>query len=152
MISGAEMAIRLLTMATLVGLLFSSGLELTWREMAASLRRVSLARVLILNFLFVPALVVALGRTFHLATDVVVGMALLAAAPFAPVVPTFARLAKGDLALAVVLTGLFPLLSAFFTPVVCEFSLKPFDQVGTLRFHVLPILLLLGSTITLPLV
>src|SRR5215204_3041210 len=54
-------------------------------------------------------------------------------------------------ALAGVLTGLFPLLSAFLTPVVCEFSLKPLEHVSALKFNVASIFLVLFSTITLPL-
>src|SRR5262245_27364747 len=148
---GAETAIRLLTIATLAGLLFSSGLGLTWIEIADSLRRARLAKVLTANFILVPALVFELCRLFEISTGTAVGMVLLGAAPFAPVVPTFTRLAKGDLALAGALTGLFPFLSAFVTPLVCKVSLTPFAQSGLLKFNVASILLLLVSTITLPL-
>ena len=79
-------------------------------------------------------------------------MAILAAAPFAPVVPTFARMARGDLALASALTGLFPFLSAFATPVVCQLSLRPWLKTDSLHFDIVSILVLLISTITLPLI
>ena len=38
-------------------------------------------------------------------------MLLLAAAPFAPVVPVFVKMARGDLALAAGLTAIFPIFS-----------------------------------------
>jgi bile acid:Na+ symporter, BASS family len=138
-------------MATLAGLLFSAGLGLSWMQISASLRQNRLLWILPINFLVVPALALALIRLFRVPTPVAVAMLLLAAAPFAPVVPTFTRLAHADLALAGVLTGLFPFLSAFLTPLVCEFSLKPLEHVGVLKFNVASIFLVLFSTITLPL-
>jgi BASS family bile acid:Na+ symporter len=143
--------IRLLTMIALGGLLFSAGLRLSWSEITAALWQNRLAWVLPLNFILVPATASGLAQLFHLSPPLAAGMLLLAAAPFAPVVPVFARLSRTDLALASVLTGLFPLLSAFLTPVVCQLSLKPFLGTASLKFNVLSILIVLGSTITLPL-
>jgi bile acid:Na+ symporter, BASS family len=146
-----DIVIRILTIATLVGLLFSAGLRLTWPEIAASLRHNRLGWVLPVNFVLVPVLTVFLARQFRVSTDTAAGMVLLAAAPFAPVVPTFTRLAKGDLALASALTGLFPFLSAFATPLVCELSLRPFLKTSSLHFDIVSIFEVLVSTITLPL-
>jgi BASS family bile acid:Na+ symporter len=78
-------------------------------------------------------------------------MILLAAAPFAPVVPVFARMARADLALAAGLTGVFPFLSALLTPVVCVLALKAVPGTAELRFHFLGVLAVLAATITLPL-
>src|SRR5436189_2376441 len=110
--------VRFLTITTLAGLLFSSGLRLSWADIFGSLRRCRLGWILSVNFLLVPAIVFGLARLFRVSTDTAAGMALLGAAPFAPVVPTFTRLARGDLALAGALTGLFPVLSAFVTPLI----------------------------------
>ena len=151
MTSHTDTIIRLLTIATLSGLLFCSGLRLTWTEIITALRQNHLGWILPVNFILVPALAFGLAKLFQLSTDMAVGMAVLAAAPFAPVVPTFARLAKGDLALASVLTGLFPILSAFITPLVCEISLRPWLQTSSLQFNIISIFVLLVSTITLPL-
>lgn len=152
MTSHTDTIIRILTIATLSGLLFSSGLRLTWAEIATALRKNHLVWVLPVNFVLVPVLVFFLARIFQVPTETAVGMAILAAAPFAPVVPTFARMARGDLALASALTGLFPFLSAFATPVVCELSLRPWLKTDSLHFDIVSILVLLVSTITLPLV
>jgi bile acid:Na+ symporter, BASS family len=143
--------IRLLTIATLCSLLFASGLRLTWAEVGHSLQKNRLAWILPVNFVLTPALTFAFSHLFQLPTDAAVGMALLAAAPFAPVVPTFVRMARGDLAFASALTGLFPFLSAFITPLICEYSLKPWLETCLLRFNIASIFFVLFSTITLPL-
>jgi BASS family bile acid:Na+ symporter len=147
----SDQVVQFLTAATLTGLLFSAGLRLTWREIAGSLRQNRLGWVLPVNFVLVPVITFFLARSFQVSVDTAAGMALLAAAPFAPVVPTFTRLAKGDLALASALTGLFPILSAFVTPLVCELSLKPWLKTSALHFDIVAIFEVLVSTITLPL-
>jgi BASS family bile acid:Na+ symporter len=147
----SDTIIRILTMIALGGLLFSAGLRLTWAEIRDSLRHNHVAWVLPLNFILVPAMALGLTRLFQLPTPIAAGMALLAAAPFAPVVPVFARMARADLALAAALTGLFPLLSAFLTPIVCELMLRPLLATASLKFNIGSILVVLGSTITLPL-
>jgi len=144
-------AIRLLTMTSLGGLLFTVGLRLTWDDITASLRRCKLGWVLPANFILAPVLTLALAHLFQVPTDIAIGMVLLAAAPFAPVVPIFTKMAKGDLALAGALTASFPFFSAFLTPVVCEVALKVLLGSGSLKFSILAILIVLVSTITLPL-
>ncbi len=147
----ANSAIRLLTMTSLGGLLFAVGLRLTWGEITASLRRCRLGWVLPLNFILAPVLALVSARLFQVPTDIAVGMLLLAAAPFAPVVPIFTKMARGDLALAGVLTALFPFFAALLAPIVCEAGLKFLPGSGSLKFNILAILLVLVSTITLPL-
>ncbi|MDB6110152.1 MAG: Bile acid:sodium symporter [Pedosphaera sp.] len=143
--------IRLLTITSLVGLLFAVGLRLNWAQVVNSLRGSRLGWILPVNFLFVPALTVGVARGLGIPTDIAVGMVLLAAAPFAPVVPIFTKMAGGDVALAGALTALFPFCSAFLTPLICELSLRPLLGTGLLKFNFLAILIVLVSTITLPL-
>lgn len=147
----ANTVIRLLTMTSLGGLLFTVGLRLTWGGITASLRRCHLRWVLPANFILAPVVTLALARLFQVPTNITIGMLLLAAAPFAPVVPIFAKMANADLALAGALTALFPFFSAFLTPVVCKLGLKFLLGSGALKFSILTILLVLASTITLPL-
>jgi BASS family bile acid:Na+ symporter len=144
-------AIRLLTMTSLGGLLFTVGLRLSWVQVMHSLRGSRLGGVLTVNFLLVPALALGVARRLELPPDMAAGMMLLAAAPFAPVVPIFTKMARGDLALAGTLTALFPFFSAFLTPMICAGILRPFLDTGALQFNVLTILAVLVSTITLPL-
>ena len=143
--------IRALTSASLAGLLFSAGLGLRWDDVFYALRRARLAWILPINFVLVPVAAFALIRLFQLPLDIAAGIVLLAASPFAPVIPTFARLAKGNLALASGLTGIFPLLSAFITPVICLVVLRPILGHLQWEFDVGSTFLVLAATITLPL-
>ncbi len=142
--------IRFLTIAALAGLLLAVGLRLTWAEVLQALRRCSIGWVLALNFIGVPAITLGAALLFGLGRDLTLGMILLAAAPFAPVVPVFTRMAKGDLALAAGLTGVFPFLSAIFTPMVCAVCLKFVPGADSVRFEFLNVLGVLAATITLP--
>jgi len=143
--------IRVLTMACLTGLLLAVGLRLTAGQVIESLRSCRLTLILLVNFIAVPLLVVLLIRVFQLKTELAVGMILLGAAPFAPVVPVFAKMARADLALAAGLTSLIPLLSAFLTPWVSMGALRLVPGTGDLKFNVLGILVVLMATITSPL-
>ena len=147
----AETIIRGLTICSLAGLLFGVGLRLTMREVIASVRKCRLALIVEVNFIVVPVLVVAATWVFGMGLEISTGMILLAAAPFAPVVPVFARMARADLALAAGLTTLFPVLSALFSPFVVGIALMAMPGTGEARFNTLGILLVLMGTITLPL-
>lgn len=143
-------AIRVLTMTSLGGLLFTTGLRLTLRQMADSVRCNRLGWILPVNFLLIPAMTFAAAWLFQLPSAIAIGMLLLGAAPFAPVVPIFTKMARADLALAGVLTAVFPFFAAFLTPIVCEFTLKPWLGTESLKFNLLTILGVLLATITLP--
>ncbi len=146
-----DTVIRALTGASLGGLLFTVGLRLTWTQITDSVRNCRLGWILPANFILAPVLTLALAQLFQVPTEISVGMLLLAAAPFAPVVPVFAKMAKADLALAGALTAVFPFFSAFLTPLVCIAGLKFLVSSGSLKFSIGTILLVLASTITLPL-
>lgn len=144
--------IRVLTTLSLGGLLLGVGLRLTATQVKDALRRSHLGWLMPLNFLAIPLITLGLIHVFRLPTETAVGMLLLAAAPFAPVVPVFARMARADLALAAGLTGLFPFASALFTPLVCGFSLKAIPGAEVMGFNLMTILAVLVATITLPMV
>jgi BASS family bile acid:Na+ symporter len=143
--------IRGLTMACLTGLLLSVGLRLTAKEVIESLKKCRLSSILLANFVAVPLLVVVLINIFHLKSELAVGMILLGAAPFAPVVPVFAKMARADLALAAGLTSQIPLLSAFLTPLVSICAMWSLSGARELKFNVLGVLVILMVTITGPL-
>ena len=124
---------------------------MTGGQVLASLRKCRLALIIVVNFAVVPALAAAMARAFGLGPEISTGMLLLAAAPFAPVVPVFARMARADLALAAGLTTLFPVLCAFLTPWVCEVTLRAVPDAGAVRFSAGGVLLTLLCTVTLPL-
>ncbi len=143
--------VRVLTGAALRGLLLCVGLRLEWREVADALRRCRIGLLLALNFVAVPALAVLLGRALGLGPDRMMGLLLLAAAPFAPVVPVFARMARADLALAAGLTAVFPMLSALLTPAVCHVALNAVQNAAAVDFRFFGVLGVLLASITLPL-
>lgn len=149
--TGIERAIQILTCAALVGLLGAVGLRLTLVEVRAALRRSRFVALLLANFIIVPALAVAAAQGFGVKREIAIAMLLLAASPFAPVVPVFARLARADLALAAVLTGLFPLAAAFLTPLATQAELPFVDSATAVHLDLWQSLVLLLATITLPL-
>jgi BASS family bile acid:Na+ symporter len=146
-----ENIIRVLTMASLAGLLLAVGLRLTAGQVIQAVRQCRFASIVIANFLVIPALALAVTHTLGIESELSVGIILLAAAPFAPVVPVFTRMARADLALAAGLTGFFPLLSAFLAPFVCEAALRIVSSSAEVRFDVATILITLVATITVPL-
>lgn len=148
----AQLGIKLLTTASLTGLLLATGLRLTFAEVGAALRdRSLLTRLLVVNFLVVPALTLAVALMVRLPPELAAGMMILAAAPFAPVVPVFTKMCRADLALAAGLTGAMPFLSAFLTPLVCVAGLQALPGGAQLKFDFLALLLVLAATVTLPL-
>lgn len=146
-----ETIVRILTTCSLGGLLLAVGLRLRWSEIAGALAQCRVAWIVLVNFLLVPVLAVAIARAVPLSPERSAGMLLLAAAPFAPVVPVFARLARADLALAAGLTSLFPVLCAVLTPAVLLFVLPWSIGAASFQFRAGVILAVLFATMTLPL-
>lgn len=142
--------VRILTTLSLGGLLLGVGMRLTGPQVRDALQRSHLGWLLPLNFLAVPLLTLSAIRAFAIPTEIAIGMVLLGASPFAPVVPVFTRMARADLALAAGLTALFPFASVFLTPLICEWSLKAVPGADDLKFSFLTILGVLVATITLP--
>jgi BASS family bile acid:Na+ symporter len=146
-----ELIIRIATACSLAGLLLAVGLRLTFEEVALSVRRSRFTLILLLNFAVVPAICAGAVRWSHLAQESQVAMILLAAAPFAPVVPVFARMARADVALAAGLTSIYPVLSAFLTPWVCAVLLKWVTGEAAQEFASGRVMVILVATTTLPL-
>jgi BASS family bile acid:Na+ symporter len=146
-----ELLIRALTVLSLGGLLFAIGLRLELRSVALALQGCRLALILPLNFVIVPLATYGFARGFGVPAEYAAGMLLLAAAPFAPVVPVFVKMAHGDLALAAGLTAVFPLFSTVFTPPVAEAGLAGLGLSASRKFRFLGMLAVLFSTVAAPL-
>jgi bile acid:Na+ symporter, BASS family len=146
-----RITIQILTCCTLAGLLGAVGLRLSWEGVNRALRQCRFGVIMAANFVAVPALTVMVARGFGLAPEVTVAMILLAAAPFAPVVPIFARMSRGDLALAAGLTVFFPVVSVLLTPLTVQVALGWVAEAGQVRWNMLASLGLLAATIALPL-
>jgi len=143
--------VKILTGLALSGLLLDAGLRTSWPGVALALRQVRLVLLLAIQFLLIPGLTVALCRLFALPPDVSLGMLLLAAAPFAPVVPIFARFVRADLGLAAGLTAIFPLFSLIFTPLVCAWMARFLPGADGFDFRLGSLFAILTATISLPL-
>lgn len=148
---GHETVIRILTACALVGLLGAVGLRLTWNEVRTALRQCRFMLVLLVNFLAVPVLTVAAAKWLDVGRETSVAMVLLGVAPFAPVVPIFARMARADLALAAGLTAVFPMVSVVLAPPIAQAALRMLASANSLRFDMLTSVVSLAATITLPL-
>jgi len=147
-----ELAIKVLSGAALFTLLFAAGLRLTPQEVWTALRDWRrLLALLGVNFLAVPGVTVVAAQAFQVPAPTAVAMVLLGAAPFAPVVPVFTRLVRGDLALAAGLTAVFPVFCTFLTPLATRGALALLPPAGDLRFQTLSILATLLATATAPL-
>lgn len=146
-----EIIIRLLTISSLAGLLLAVGLRLRFDQVLDSIKRCRFLLILVVNFLGVPLLCALAARIFGLGRETAVAMVLLGAAPFAPVVPVFARLARADLALAAGLTSIYPVLSALATPWVCDLVLRRVAGVQALQSSSWQVMAVLVGTTTLPL-
>ncbi len=147
-----ELALRILSGSALFTLLFAAGLRLSPNEVWIALRDWRrLVALLAVNFVVVPVLTIVVVRLFQIPPALGLAMVLLGAAPFAPVVPVFTRLARGDLALAAGLTAVFPVFCTFLTPLVCRASMVFLPPAGELRFQALSILATLLATATAPL-
>ena len=146
-----EALIRALTMLSLGGLLFAIGLRLELGAVARALRGCRLGLILPLNFVIVPVVVYGFARGFGVPGDYAAGMLLLGAAPFAPVVPVFVKMARGELALAAGLTAVFPVFCTLFTPLAAELGLKALSLDAGVTFRPLTMLAVLFATVTAPL-
>jgi bile acid:Na+ symporter, BASS family len=107
--------------------------------------------ILATNFVVVPMISVAAAVVCGLSHHVAIAMILLAAAPFAPVVPVFSRMARADLALAAGLTAAYPLISVLLTPLAAQGALWMLAHAEPVRLNLLTSLGVLAATISLPL-
>ena len=149
--TGVELTIQILTCSALAGLLGAVGLRLTFDQVKSALFRSRFTAILLMNFVAIPALAVVAAKAAGLDREVAIAMILLAASPFAPVVPVFARMARADLALAAALTGIFPVLSALLTPLAARAALWFLANGDAVRFNPWTTLAILVATVTLPL-
>ena len=146
--------IQPLTFAGLVSMMLSMGCVVTPSELGTAMRSGRrLWAGLLSNFVFVPAVTVALLGLFDSAPLVSAGFLILAVCPGAPVSPMFTATARGDVAYAaglmVLLAGLSavlaPLLLAVLLPWVAPSSDLSIDSLAILRSLLLTQLLPLAA-------
>src|SRR5262249_23173900 len=132
--------VKLLTIAGLVAIMLSVGMQVKVEEVAAATRRPRLVALgLVANFLLVPAVTMGVRYVFDADPLVSVGFLILAVCPGAPVGPPFTAVARGDVACAigqmVVLAG----LSAVLSPALLGLLLAQLLPAGDLHIDYLAI-------------
>lgn len=111
----AELAIRPSVVLFMAGNLLAIGLETDGRAALAPLRDVRfLVVVMAVDWLFAPALAIAIVRMLPMAEPYAVGLLLMSLAPAAPFLPMMVRRAGGDLSY----TAAFMLIAALGTVVM----------------------------------
>ena len=146
----AELIIRALTIGALAGLLGAVGLRLRFQQITEAVRQCRFFTILAVNFLAVPGLCAGVAYALQVDRETLIAMVLLGAAPFAPVVPVFARMARADLALAAGMTSVYPVISALLTPAICEQILSALAGTKAAGFSFGRVLMVLVATITVP--
>ena len=127
----------------LVTVMFLTGLEVTVREVLATIRNGGLVvRCLVVNLLLVPILAVALTSLVHLPRDIAIGVLLVAAAPGVPFLPNIVRAAKGDLAFAVGMMFVLQIASLVSTPATLVLILPAESAIKVPVLHTIATLVL----------
>ncbi len=117
---------RILAAIMLASLTFGAGLQVNRTHLVEIFKNAGLlVRVLIANFLIVPAAGYGLARLFRLPVEVETGFLLMAIAPGVPFVLAQVRKRGGRLALAVELAFVLPLLSILTIPITAALLLPP---------------------------
>lgn len=137
-------------MVSVIFIMWGVGLSINFREIIAVAKQYKPLIIGVLaNFIIFPALVYLAMTWLPLSPLVKVGIMLMVAAPIAPMVPLFAKMAKGDVPFSVGLMVIVALLSVIFTPLILTISfpesiggvlLDPLEIVKTLiMVQIIPI-------------
>ena len=114
-----ERLINLLVTVTLVEMMVTVGLRVTFAELVATVSdRGLVARTMLANYLLVPAVAVLLLLVFHAPPLVAAGFLILAVCPGAPFGPPFAGIAHGHVPQAVGLMVILAGSSALLSPLL----------------------------------
>jgi BASS family bile acid:Na+ symporter len=121
----AEASANVAVLVFVVSCMFTAGLGLTVREVAAPLRRTRLvALAIIANFVVAPAVALALTEIIPIARPYAIGLILLGGAAGAPFLPKLAELARGDVAFSVGLMLLLMVGSVVFLPIALPLMVR----------------------------
>lgn len=147
-----ELLVRPLTLAALVLVMFATGLGVDLDDVVRPLRRWRpVLAGIAANFVLVPLVARLLLDLFGADPMAALGLLILAACPGAPVGPSFAALAHGDVPAAVGQMVLLASLSALLAPVVLWLTVPPLPGDGDLRIDVLSVVGTLFLSQLLPL-
>lgn len=120
--------VKYTVMTSVILLMLAVGLRTEFGQVVAVAKNVRLVgRGLIVNFLVTPVLLYLSVRWLPIATDVKIGIMLMAAAPVAPMAPPFVGMIKGDVPYSVGLMTVVALLSVILTPLILILALPATD-------------------------
>jgi len=145
--------INLLVTVTLIEMMVTVGLRVTFSEIAGTAKNWPFVmRAVLANYVWVPAIAIALLLLFQASPMVAAGFLVLAVCPGAPYGPPFTGIARGNVPAAVGLMVILAGSSAIVSPVLLyvllpwlsggqSISIEPFGMVGTLLLtQLLPLL------------
>jgi bile acid:Na+ symporter, BASS family len=119
-----DQLINVLVMVTLIEMMVTIGLQVTFTELVGVARNWRLVtRAALANYVFVPAVTVGLLLLFHPHPMVAAGFLILAVCPGAPFGPPFTAIARGNVSVAVGLMVLLAGSSAFIAPLLLPYLL-----------------------------
>ena len=129
--------INLLLLISIMTLLLGVGLSTPFGKVLAIATQYQLVlRGLVANFVIVPCVLTFGLQGVPLASDIVIGLLILAAVPVAPLAPPFVGMGKGDVAYSVGLMLIVSFLGLPLTPLILALSLPPSEaglQIDTLQ-------------------
>src|SRR5215470_10952944 len=115
----ADQAINILVTITLIQLMVTIGLGVTFADMAPVARNWGLVvRAALANYVLVPAATVGLLSLFHAPPLVAAGLLVAAVCPGAPYGPPFTAMAKGNVPISIGLMVMLAASSAIVAPLL----------------------------------
>lgn len=124
------MIAKYLIMSSVILLMLGVGLQTKLAEIIEVVKQFKLMmRGLLANFLVVPALIYGCLFFLPLSPDIKIGIMIMAAAPVAPMAPSFVAMARGDVPYSVGLMTIVAVLSVALTPLIISLAL-PKSQEG----------------------
>ena len=139
---------NLLVLIFVLASMFGLGLSLTFRQVLAPMRNVSLVlKALAANFILAPLLAFLLAWIIGLERSLAIGLFVLAVAAGSPLLAKLAEIAKGDLAFTLGLMVLLQVVTILYAPLVLPLLLPDVqvDVLGMLRSLVTMMLLPLAA-------
>jgi len=144
--------INLLVIVTLIEMMVTVGLRVTFAEVTATAKdRRLVARALLANYLLVPAVTIALLLLFRANPLVAAGFLVLAVCPGAPFGPPFTGIARGNVPVAVGLMVILAGSSAIISPELLAVLLPWLTEGATVQVDPLRLVATLLATQLLPL-
>jgi bile acid:Na+ symporter, BASS family len=144
--------INILVTITLIEMMVSIGLRVTFAEIAGIARnRQLIARAVSANYLFVPAVAIALLILFDASPMVAAGFLILAVCPGAPFGPPIAGIARANVPMAVGLMVILAGSSAIVSPLLLQMLLPWVAGGEAVRIDLVGMLVALLVTQLLPL-